>query len=450
MQVTISDKIYLTDLTREQSVSIKKSLTFPNPKYAEALQFGRAAWAIPKTIELFEQTDHNLIIPRGCPQDWLKDDDVHDERHSHPVDFATTIELRGYQERALRLAITSGGGVIVAPTGAGKTTMGIELAARLGERCLILVKSLDLAKQWQGAINKFTGFECGIIGDGQWQEGEHFTVALVQSLVKNNALLDYGLVIVDECHNVPAQQAYTVINRQTAKYRFGLSATPQRRDNLEMMIHAALGVVVAEIEAKEVEGAVLPVIVSTMHFNCQGNPESWVEFIKQLAEDDERNEIIITRAIKSSRVVGTAVLTGTVAHAETLHRLAKEHGINALILHGKLSKKEREQGMLDAPNSPLIIGTLSLLSEGIDWPHVGAIIFASPVSASVDRATPSATRLIQSIGRGRRPYPGKIKTFVLDIIDDHPFGRSAYRKRAEIYQQHDFKVQTIPSDKAGR
>jgi len=111
-----------------------------------------------------------------------------------------------------------------------------------------------------------------------------------------------------------------------------------------------------------------------------------------------------------------------------------------ITLHGQLSKKVREQRMKDAPNSPLIIGTLSLLSEGINWPHVGAIIFGSPVSASVDRSDPTATRLIQTVGRGRRPYPGKVRVHVLDIIDNHPFGKAAYRKRAEIYQLQGWHV----------
>jgi superfamily II DNA or RNA helicase len=271
MKARIADRIYLTGLTSEQSRRIKKILTFRNPKKDAAKQFGHASWNIPATLELFEETDNGLIVPRGvghCA------DEVDDERHSHPVKIKTSIETRGYQERAIRLALNKGDGLIVAPTGAGKTTMGIELAARLGQRCLILVKSLDLAKQWQGAVKQFTGLECGLIGGGKIKEGKEFTVGLVQTLVKHPESLDYGLVICDECHNIPAIQAYSVINHQAAKYRFGLSATPQRRDNLEMMIHAALGPVVAEVEEREVEGSILPVTVSILRYDFLGNPES--------------------------------------------------------------------------------------------------------------------------------------------------------------------------------
>jgi superfamily II DNA or RNA helicase len=443
MKARLSDNIYLTELTNSEYSSIKKALTFRNPKYLEAVKFNRSTYDIPRELKLFDLMCDGLIIPRGFNLKLLLNVVIKDDTICRNVSIETTIKPRTYQERVLRLAISHGGGVIVAPTGSGKTTMGIELASRLGERCLILVKSVDLAKQWQGAIKQFTGLECGLIGGGKYNEGEAFTVGLVQSLVKIKHSLNYGLVIVDECHNVPAAQAYDVINRQSAKYRYGLSATPERRDGLEFMIYSALGDIVAKVEAHEVGGAVLPVTVITRHYNFMGNPESWTQFINQIGDDEDRNTMLIGSAIKSSRAVGTAVLTGTIKHAEALHTMAIEYGVNGLLLHGQLPNKQRNQGMLDAPKHSLIIGTLSLLSEGIDWPHIGAIIFAAPVSAEIDRDTPTATRLIQSIGRGRRPFKGKTKTVVLDIIDNHPLGKSAYYKRSKIYEQQGFKIEPM-------
>jgi superfamily II DNA or RNA helicase len=442
MKGTIAERTQISGLCAEQYQQLIKSLTFENPKFKEALKFGRSTHSIPRHIELFEVAfDGSLIIPRGISLEWLNLHSIEDLRNSHPVYFSSTIESRDYQEKVIKAAIGQNHGLIVAPTGAGKTAMAIEIAARLSERCLILVKSIDLARQWQAAIKQFTGLDCGLIGGGKKQEGEQFTVALIQTLVKYEESLDYGLLIVDEAHNIPAKQAFAVINRQAAKYRFGLSATPQRRDNLEFMIHASLGPVIAEVHQDELEGAVLPVKVTSLNYEFTGNPDSWANFIYQLTIDSERNRLLVSKAIKASGSMGIAVLTASVSHAEELQKMISLKGTNALLLHGQLPKKVREERMIQAASAQLIIGTLSLLSEGIDWPHIGGIIFATPVSAATDKGKPAATRLIQSIGRARRPYPGKTAAFVLDIVDQHPFGLSVYKKRCEIYQQQGFSIQ---------
>jgi superfamily II DNA or RNA helicase len=312
-----------------------------------------------------------------------------------------------------------------------------------------LVQSKDLAKQWQAAIKQLTGLDCGLIGGGKWQEGAEFTVATIQTLSKHSGSLDYGMVIVDECHNIPAAQAYKVINQQAAKYRYGLSATPNRRDGLEFMIHAALGKVIAKVEEWELGASVLPVIVNKVDYQLSGFADSWGEYMALLELDLGRNALVINQAIQSSLVIGTVVLTATVSHAETLARLANERGFDALVLHGQLPAKVRAERMAAAPGASLIIGTLSLLSEGIDWPHLGAVVFAAPVSAVVDKAAPSATRLIQSIGRARRPYPGKVRAVVFDVVDQTGFGRAAFNKRLEIYAQQGFGVNTGAVDDDG-
>jgi DNA polymerase IIIc chi subunit len=68
------------------------------------------------------------------------------------------------------------------------------------------------------------------------------------------------------------------------------------------------------------------------------------------------------------------------------------------------------------------------------------LVFAAPASAEVKREAQAATRLLQSIDRARRPFPGKQRAHVFDIIDTHPFGLSAGRKRGEIYRQQGFEV----------
>ncbi len=241
-------------------------------------------------------------------------------------------------------------------------------------------------------------------------------------------------------HNLPASQAFSVMNGLNCKYRYGLSATPQRRDNMEFMIHGAIGDVCAEIKQDQLDGKVLPVHVSAIEMPFDADVESWTEFLGVLVDDEQRNQVIIDRAIKASKTMGTVILCAQVRHCELLESMCRDYDVHALVLHGQLPAKVRVERMAKAPEAPLIIGTLSLLSEGIDLPHLSALIFGAPVSAVIEKENPAATRLIQSIGRCRRPYPNKSKAYVLDIIDGCGFGVSAWSKRATIYQQQGFEV----------
>jgi len=188
------------------------------------------------------------------------------------------------------------------------------------------------------------------------------------------------------------------------------------------------------------QGKVLPVCIKTIQHNFHAEVDSWAEFLNVLVDDDSRNLKIIGHAVKASQSMGTIILCAQVRHCELLASLCHERGVKALVLHGQLPAKMRAERMKQATESQLIIGTLSLLSEGIDLPHLSALIFAAPVSAVIDKDNPAATRLIQSIGRCRRPYRNKSKAFVLDIIDQCGFGVSAFNKRSAIYQQQGFEV----------
>jgi len=442
MKIILSNQIEIIT-TEENEGLIIEQFSFDNPKYLDALQFGRSVRGIDNQICLIKLVENKFFGPIGILDYLLQtfNPEVIDERYTVTVNIPFTGTLRPYQETFVDKAINAEGGQMVAATGSGKTVSGIALASHLKQRTLILVKSKDLASQWHQAIKQFTGCDAGLVGGGKNIEGEEFTVALTQTLSKRDmSQLHYGLVIADECHNLPASQAFTVMNGINSKYKYGLSATPQRRDNMEFMIAGAIGDICSQIDQGQLQGKVLPVHVSAIDMPFNAEVENWNEFINVLVDDEQRNQVIVDRAIKASTTMGTIILCAQVRHTELLGAMCNELGVYPLVLHGQLPTKVRAERMGKAPEAQLIIGTLSLLSEGIDLPHLSALIFAAPVSASIDKDNPAATRLIQSIGRCRRPYQNKTKAYVLDIIDQCGFGVSAYNKRAIIYQQQGFKV----------
>ena len=444
MKLKLSNQIEIfTTLDIEKELI--QQFTFVNPKYNDAISFSRSTRGIDRQISLIENTDNGLMAPMGT-LDYLLETyrpEVIDQRTAVEVNIPFTGTLRPYQEQFIDNALNHTIGLLVAATGSGKTVCGIALASRLKQRTLILVKSKDLAEQWKEAIKQFTGLGSGLIGGGKCKEGDQFTIGLVQTLVKKDlSLLEYGLVIADEAHNLPSNQAFTVMNGLNSQYKYGLSATPQRRDNMEFMIHGAIGQIISTIEPESLDGKVLPVCVSTIEMPFNAEVGSWAEFLNTLVDDEQRNQVIVDRAVKASQAMGTIILCSQIRHCELLGAMCSEAGVQPLVLHGQLPTKTRAERRAKAPEAQLIIGTLSLLSEGIDLPHLSALIFASPVSASIDKDNPAATRLIQSIGRCRRPYKDKTKAFVLDIIDQCGFGVSAFNKRAVIYQQQGFKVKS--------
>jgi len=447
MKIKLKENI---EIEAEDSVIkvIQKSCTHKNPKYDEALRLGYSVRKIDRYIQLSNQIESGLNIPIGLLADLLiqyPNAEVIDQRQTVKTHIPFTGTLRPYQQLFIDQAIEIESGVMVAATGAGKTVSGIALASKLKQRTLILVKSKDLAEQWRGAIKQFTGLESGLIGGGKNTEGEQFTIGLTQTLFKRDlSQLDYGLVIADECHNAPASQFYKVINSLNSRYKFGLSATPQRRDNLEFMIFSALGAICSEIKVDQLQGKVLPVEVNVIEHDFYEPMlfDSWNNYIEVISHDESRNRLIIDEAEMYCciNLQPTIILCSTVNHCELLSELADYEGLEPLLIHGQLSSKVRAERMRRAPESNLIIGTSQLLSEGIDLPHLEVLIFATPMSAVIDKENPTATKLIQSIGRCRRPYPGKEHAIVIDIVDRCGFGISTYKKRKHIYDLQGFKV----------
>jgi superfamily II DNA or RNA helicase len=296
--------------------------TFENPSYISNEENGRSNWNTERFITTYRHEDDSIILPRGFMRDLLKilkeheiTSEIIDERVSSPCHYQeklNEIVLRPYQLRAVEEALKYDQGAIVSPTGSGKSLIGLEIIRRRGEKAIIIVHRSELAKQWIKVIEERLGIKSGFIGDGEWGIGDQITVAMVQTLAssENNVKLisdSIGLVLVDEGHHLPSDQFFSIINLLAAKYRYMMSATPNRRDGLETMIYRAIGPAIATISRDEVEdlGATIPATVVQIQtgFN-PGLVNSWSEYLDSLTANADRN-IRITNLAKESEGVCT-------------------------------------------------------------------------------------------------------------------------------------------------
>lgn len=416
---------------------------WPNPEIEQAQRAGRSTWSIPPLVTAWKRDGDQLLLPRGYIRELLTHrpdlkESIVDLRTSELVTIPGMkgITLRNYQQRAVEQMLQKEQGLLESPTGSGKTIMGMELLHRIGERTLLLTHSKELAVQWQREIKKLTGLEAGYIGGGRWKEGEEITIAMLQTLSRRpketaEIARGYGCTLIEEAHHVPAESFAAVIAAVPTRFRYGLTATPHRRDGLHVLINRNIGATLAKITSKEVEasGGIVPASVSVIETGCRPQSvASWQDFMKEITRNNDRNHLIAIEARKQSDDSPTLVLTDRVEHAKALAEIA----CDSVLVHGKLPRKEREAAMEAAGSADLTIGTTGLLGEGLDVSRWSSVILATPIS--------SRTKLLQAVGRVLRPHPGKKRGHVIDLVDDCGFSLSSYRKRAVIYRSRGYEL----------
>lgn len=340
--------------------------------------------------------------------------------------------LRPFQAAAVGAWLRSKSGVIVAPCGGGKTELGVAAVQRCGTRALVLVHTRDLVTQWQERVQaRLVGVRVDTTPDLARAPKAHVVVATVQQLAAANRrdlerwAQGFGLLILDEAHHAPAATFQSVVTAIPARYRLGLTATPDRLDGKRQLLHAHFGPVAHEITTAQLER-----IGATLAPEIRYLPTGWSP------RGGERADVALSHAEGRNRAIVGAVrgylgdhrrvlvLVSRVAHAEELQRLL---GARAAVLVGSMPSAERAKRLLELRTGKLgcIVAT-SLADEGLDLPEVDTVVLAAP--------TESLGRVQQRIGRALRPQRGK-RAVVLDVLDAHASAREAARARDALYER---------------
>ena len=451
IQIILRNNLTLRGLSEDIRKSLVERLTVPNPKYLENARMGRWNRGTPRTLRYYRKLPKcGLRIPRGylrqlilfCRKGGLPYT-LEDCRRILPeVDFRFAGTLKPFQETAVEAMLPRDFGTLSAPTGSGKTVMGLYMLAKRRQPALIVVHTRDLAFQWISRIETFLGIpekEIGMIGGGKKKVGAAVTVALVQSLYKMAAevALKTGFIIVDECHRCPSRTFTEAVNQFDSRYMLGLSATPWRRDKLSKLIFWHMGDVHHEVDSRQLVASG-DVLAAEVHFReTTFSPyfdpvNDYSRMLSELTADDERNRLI---ADDVAREAGTSpgttlVLSDRKKHCEALWSLIKYRNDAACeFLTGDRSELERKEIVqrLNQGRIKILVATGQLIGEGFDCPNLTTLFLATPVRFS--------GRVLQYIGRVLRPAPGKKKAKIIDYIDVNvDVLVSAARARERVYQ----------------
>lgn len=444
IRLKISKQIIAHRLSIEIIEFIETKLTIINPKWLDNNKMGRYNHETPKYLQIYKLKNNIMCLPVA----WLELLESilqyhrvkyikYDFRISHPIKIRFKGELRDFQKEACADLLAKHTGTLEAPTGSGKTVMGLYMVAARKEKTLIIVHTKDLAHQWIDRISSFLHVdkkEVGMIGDGSFSIGTKITVALIQSLYKKVKEIgrEFGHVITDECHRAPSRTFTEVLNQLNCKYRLGLTATPYRRDGLEKLIFWYNGPIRHKVSKRRLEkdGFIMmpKFIMRETQFISEADPISeYSEMLSELTQNKERNNLILKDVSKQKG--STLVISDRKYHLESLFvELWDTYKIQSEVLTGSTKSSDREQIIknVNSGKTKILFATGQLIGEGFDCKNLDALFIACPIRFS--------GRVVQYIGRIMRPAQGKSRPVVFDYADIHmPTLRNSAMSRIRVY-----------------
>lgn len=428
---------------------LRRALSFPNPAYLDRVRLGLHPGGEPEELCLLEEVRDQVRLPRGAIY-VLRSEAAREGTAIECVDQRRLPEvrlpdlpppaLRDYQAAAIERLFKVTQGTVVIPCGGGKTRVGVGALARLRTPTLVLVHTLDLAEQWRGELQRLLGVDAGVVGDGQ-EAPAPVTVAVIQALTRWQSprlatfLEGFGLLILDEAHHVAATSFREIVGQCPARYRLGLTATPEREDGLTPLLDLHFGPPVAQVTHEELVAAgmlVVPeirAVPTAFTFDYTG-ADDYAPMLAALAADDERNELVLgTVAAEAGAGHTCLVLSGRVDHCELLVDRLKQAGVSAALLAGPVAKDRRRAVLEDARAGRLaVVVATSLADEGLDLPRLSRVFLAYPGRAR--------GRTVQRLGRLMRPHPGKTDAVLFDFVDRRiPILRRHHLERRRLYAE---------------
>ena len=418
MKIELTGVKILSDLSMSEKQSIIKELTLNNPKYHMLKQMGK--WTIePKTLSFYEERGDTIIVPREFgwyPQTGIAD--VLDNRITAPIDFPDFQgKLRDYQIDPYNAILSNDSGVVVAPAGSGKTTIGLAAMAERKQKSLVIVNTQTLFDQWGERAKEFLGIRVGRIGGGSWDTNSPVVIATMQTLISDKKMLadfgkEVGLVVSDEGHHAPCDTITEVLECLPAKYRIGLTATPTRGDGLTAVIHWLLGPIICEVDREAASAHLIQPELVVQDTELLVTTSDHNKLQKRIMEDEYRNTMIVDDVEREAESGGRCVVLGNrINHLKDLSQRLKGRGITVALITGSTQPTERTKRyrQMEEGKISTLVATTKLLGEGFDCPTLNRLFLAAPFG--------SKPLVEQCVGRVMRPDDGKEDAVVYDYRD---------------------------------
>ena len=470
IKVDISGMKILKGCSPDELAKIKEDLTYDNPQYASAKRHSKfGTGQIPPYITYYTQGKGGLLVPRGYRIPFPHKI-VSDTRFLNNVPYPKLhIKLRDTQEEAVKQFLhyvekeKDERGVIILPTGKGKSILGLYLARKFQQKTLVIVQKDDLVDGWTQDAKVILGLkpkEVGLIKAKDYRIGKQITVTTIQTLAKlpPEKILElhktFGMVIVDEFHHSVAK-IYSLIEYFPARFKIGLTATAMRNDGLVKVLNLFFGEVAYEFQDTGDDEDILPVSVIIRTAPTVFEPEREFKYNarkkrpepvaipistirKATSFDDGFNRMLAMDIIEEYKQKKSCIVfTHEKEHCRIIKDTLVERGVpeDRIQLYYGDSTERKNVMKQKAENKTVLItiATFSIATEGTNVKAWERGFLASTVANEKDT--------VQSIGRIRRTMKGKEDC----IVYDYRFPRVIIAKnhgrvRDKVYKERGYKT----------
>lgn len=347
-----------------------------------------------------------------------------------------------YQREAVSTFFESGRrGVVVLPTGAGKTFVAQMILAKLRRSCLVVTPTLDLVQQWYSVLKTAFDRPVGVVGGGEYDVQDLTVTTYDSAYIHMERFGDrFALLVFDEAHHLPGPTYSTAAEMCLAPFRLGLTATPEREDGLEAKLDRLIGPIIYRREIGELAGEFLSDYETTrlevslseeemLRYEEEraiyrgfldqeglrlGGRGGWQRFLMMTSRSERgRRAFLAYRAQKAIaqaseaklRLLGDLlerhrhdrVLVFT-SDNETVYKISRRFLVPAITHQTKVKERHRLLSGFNDGRYPFLV-TSKVLNEGVDVPaaNIGIILSGSG----------SVREHVQRLGRILRRSEGK-------------------------------------------
>ena len=470
VEMVISNQIYIkkSNLRPRFQNELRRTAAFSNPEFYRKYNLGFSTYNTPRIIYCGYDDEDYICLPRGLR------DDIMNELKNGNMKFSETdlrengkkikVSFKGAlypeQEKAVRDLTEFDNGILSAATAFGKTVVGANIISIKKVSTLILVPNTELLRNWQADLEKFLRISekpplymtpsgrkklrasvIGTIKSGNDKSTGIVDIAMISS-IKEIEPNKYGLVLMDERHHGPARTSDEVLRKIKAKYLYGLTATPKRKDGLDKKLLMEFGGIRHNYSARDrLEKTNLKCWVSAKNTDFVSTKEKLTisELYLELTSDQDRNDAIVADILDlAEKKRSILVLSRFKSQSNYIFESLRDKINNVFLMTGDIKLNDRDtiwKSLQNTPpNAPLVlVSTMQLIGEGFNLPRLDALVLATPISWSGN--------LEQCVGRLHRDYPEKEEVVVYDYVDaDIPIFNRMFKKRLTTYRKIGYTV----------